>query len=57
MDFFENEYSRNLLTALKINENCIILLDKESMKILNNTYNVELNYGREHQKLTDLISD
>ena len=57
MDFFENEYSRNLLTALKTNENCIIPLDKESMKILNNTYNVELNYGREHQKLTDLISD
>ena len=37
-----------------INENGITMLDKESIGILDEIYNVELNYGRDHQKLNDL---
>lgn len=37
-----------------INENGINMLDKESIEILDEIYNVELNYGRKHQKLNDL---
>ena len=30
------------------------MLDNESIGILDDIYNVELNYGLEHQKLNDL---
>lgn len=37
-----------------INKNGIVMLDKKSIGILDEIYNVELNYGRRHQKLNDL---
>ena len=37
-----------------LNENGITILDNESIGILNEICNVELNYGREHEKLNDL---
>ena len=37
-----------------LNENNIIMLDKKSIGILDEIYNIELNYGREHEKLNDL---
>ena len=37
-----------------LNENGVKMLDKENMELLDEIYNVELNYGREHEKLNDL---
>ena len=37
-----------------LNENGITLLDDESIGILDEIYNVELNYGKNHKKLNDL---
>ena len=37
-----------------LNENGITLLDEESIAILDEIYNVELNYGKNHKKLNDL---
>ena len=37
-----------------LNESGIIMLDDENIDILNEIYNIELNYGREHKRLNDL---
>lgn len=37
-----------------LNENGITMLDKESVEILDEIYNIELNYGKNHERLNDL---
>ena len=37
-----------------LNENGITMLDNENIEILEEIYNIELNYGREHKRLNDL---
>ena len=37
-----------------LNEDCITMLDDENIKILDEIYNIELNYGRQHNQLNDL---
>lgn len=37
-----------------LNENGITMLDEENIKILDEIYGTELNYGKEHKRLNDL---
>lgn len=37
-----------------LNENGITMLDKESIEILDEIYNIGLNYGKNHKRLNDL---
>lgn len=37
-----------------LNEKGIVMLDKKSINILDDIYAVELNYGKNHERLNDL---